>query len=96
MAVVLMRHPEHERLTAASEAIYSRLEQIVQSGGLEVKLRGPMPAPISRIQRFHRMHIIAQAPNPGPIQQLFAAFRASAPIRPAVQVQIDIDPVSVL
>lgn len=96
MAVILMRDPKHDRLTAAAESVYNRLDQIVRSHNLTVKLREPMPAPISRIQRFHRMHIIVQAPDPGPIQQLFAMLRASAPIRPAVQVQIDIDPVGVL
>ena len=96
MAAVLMRDPKYDRLTAAADLICGRLDQIIRSRDLPVKLRGPMPAPISRIQRFHRMHIIVQAPRPGPIQQLFADFRASAPIRPAVQVQIDIDPVGVL
>ena len=69
---------------------------MIRAESLPVTLRGPMPVPISRIQGYHRMHLLAQAPQPGPIQRLFALFRAAAPVRPAVQIQIDIDPVVVL
>jgi primosomal protein N' (replication factor Y) len=96
MAAVLMRDPKYDRLSAAAETISNRLGQMIRREGLAVTLRGPMPAPISRIQGFHRMHIIVQAPEAGPIQRLFSLFRASPPIRPAIQVQIDIDPVGVL
>jgi primosomal protein N' (replication factor Y) len=96
MAAVLMRDPKYERLSAAAQTISNRLGQMIRREGLAVTLRGPMPAPVSRIQGFHRMHIIVQAPEAAPIQRLFALFRAGAPIRPAVQVQIDIDPVGVL
>ncbi len=96
MAAVLMRDPKYDRLTDAAQKTADCLDQIIRSEGLPVKLRGPMNAPISRIQRFHRMHIIAQAPDPASIQRLFSRFRSAAPIRPAVQIQIDIDPVGVL
>jgi primosomal protein N' len=55
-----------------------------------------MPAAISRIQRFHRMQIIIQAPEAATVQQLFTSLRASGPVRPAVKVAIDIDPVNLL
>jgi primosomal protein N' len=42
------------------------------------------------------MHLIVQAPQPQAIQALFARFRASAPIRPSIQIQIDVDPVFVM
>ncbi len=65
-------------------------------GGLDVVVRGPMPAVISRIQRFHRMQIIIQAPQAETIQQLFTSLRATRPVRPKVMVAIDIDPVNLL
>lgn len=96
MAIVLMRHSRYERLIAAAKAVNARLEQIIDRQKLPILLRGPMEAPISRISGQHRMHLIVQAPQPQPIQTLFASFRASAPIQPAVQMQIDIDPVCLL
>lgn len=96
MAVVLMRDSSYERLSAAAKTVSSRLEQIIEREKLPILLRGPMAAPISRIGGFHRLHLVVQAPEPTLIQTLFARFRASGPIRPAIQIQIDVDPVSLL
>lgn len=96
MAAVLLRDASFERLNAAAKGTYEVLEEIVAREGLPVTLRGPMPATISRIQRHHRMNIIVQAPEAGSIQRLFAVFRTAAPVRPTVQIQIDIDPIGVL
>ena len=73
-----------------------RLDAIIESEGLDIKLRGPMPATISRIQRYHRMIIILQAPDTRPLQKLFTALRSAPPIRPAVMVAFDVDPVNLL
>ena len=96
MAIVTLRDTKFDKLTEASEAMKWRLDRIIDQCSLEVKLRGPMPATISRIQQFHRIQIIAQAPTPTPIQKLFAELRSSPPIRPSVKVAIDIDPVNLM
>ena len=73
-----------------------RIDRIIEREALEATVRGPMPAVISRIQRFHRMQIIIQAPEATIIQRLFSRLRAEPPIRPAVKVAIDIDPINLL
>jgi primosomal protein N' len=55
-----------------------------------------MPAVISRIQRFHRLQIVVQTPTPAIMGRLFAELRTSPPIRPAVKIAVDIDPVNLL
>jgi len=96
LAVIWMRDMRFERLDSACKAMRERIDRIVESEGLGVRVRGPMPAVISRVQRFHRMQIIVQAPEAEQLQRLFERLRASGPIRPAVKVAVDIDPVSVL
>ncbi|MHC4193402.1 MAG: replication restart helicase PriA, partial [Planctomycetota bacterium] len=96
LAVVIMRDASFERLEAASEHIRQTIDGIVHSRGLEATVRGPMPAVISRIQRFHRMQIIIQAPKAETIREFFTALRAAGPPRPAVKIAIDIDPVNLL
>jgi len=54
----------------------------------------PMPAVISRIERFHRIQIIVQTPDAGAMRRLFSVLRADRPIRPAVKIAVDIDPVN--
>ena len=75
---------------------FKKLDEIVQRDNLSVTIRGPMPAVISRLKRYHRMQIIVQASGPAVIQRLFDALRSSAPVRPTVKAVIDIDPVNLL
>ena len=96
LAVIVMRDVNFDRLETACKQMRQRIDRIIEREGLKVTVRGPMPAVISRIQRFHRLQIIIQAPQAATVQQLFAGLRAAGPIRPAVKVAIDIDPVNLL
>ena len=96
LAVVGLRDMKFDKLDAASKQMRQRIDRIIEREALEVTVRGPMPAVISRIQRFHRMQIIIQAPETMTIQRLFSRLRAEPPIRPAVKVAIDIDPINLL
>ncbi len=96
LAAIIMRDRNFDKLETACKMMRERIDWIVEREGLDVVVRGPMPAVISRIQRFHRMQIIIQTPQPETIQKLFAGLRATKPVRPAVKVAIDIDPVNLL
>ena len=97
LAVIVMRDRNFDKLDAASKAMRQRIDWIVEREGLKAAVRGPMPAVISRIQRFHRMQIIVQDPEATTMQQLFTSLRAHVwQVRPAVKVAIDIDPVNLL
>ncbi len=96
LAVIVMRDGNFDKLGMACKQMRQRIDMIIGREKLEANVRGPMPAVISRIQRFHRMQIIIQAPKAATVQKLFACLRAAGPIRPAVKVAIDIDPVNLL
>ena len=96
MAIIQMRDTKFDRLAAAAEQVRLRVDHIVDTDGLEIKRRGPMPAPIERIQRHHRMQLILQAPTPAAFERLFERMRVMPPIRPTIQIQADIDPIYVL
>jgi primosomal protein N' (replication factor Y) len=96
LAILQMRDEHYDRLTAAAEQLRLRVDHIVDSDELEIKRRGPMPAPIERIQRHHRMQIILQAPSPTAFDRLFERMRRMPPVRPIIQIQADIDPIYVL
>jgi primosomal protein N' (replication factor Y) len=96
LAVIVLRDANFEKLETACDNMRKRIDKIIEYEKLKIKIRGPIPAIISRIQRFHRMQIIIQAPNAAIIQKLFTNLRAAGPIRPAVKVAIDIDPVNLL
>jgi primosomal protein N' len=96
LAIIMLRDQKYEKLEAAADAMRQRLDTVVQQQRLHAKIRGPMPAVISRIERFHRIQIIVQTPDPGSMRRLFNILRADKPIRPAVKIAIDIDPVNLL
>jgi primosomal protein N' (replication factor Y) len=96
LATIIMRDMNFDRLDAACKTMRETIDYIIQQDDLKAIVRGPMPAVISRIQRFHRMQIIIQAPEAGTIRQLFSGLRAMGPIRPTVKVAVDIDPVNLL
>ena len=96
MAIIRLRDTKFDRLNTACEAMKQQVDGIIGHFGLEIKVRGPMPAAISRIHQFHRMQIILQAPSVGPLNRFFASLRAAAPIRPAVKIAYDIDPINLL
>jgi len=96
LAVILMRDRSFDKLDTACQAMREKIDNIVGRERLTATIRGPIPAVISRIQRFHRMQIIIQAAKAETIQRLFAGLRAAGPVKPAVKVAIDIDPVNLL
>ena len=96
MAMIGLRDEKFEKLSAACDAMRLRLDEIRGRYDLKVKFRGPMPATINRLGRQHRMQIIVQAGSITPINQLFAALRASVAIRPAVKITYDVDPINIL
>ncbi|TFG48673.1 MAG: primosomal protein N', partial [Candidatus Brocadiia bacterium] len=96
LAAIVARDENFEKLEAATNALRGKIDEIVSRNSLQINVRGPMPAPISRIQRSHRIQIILQAPTPEPIARLFAVLRKEPPIRPAVKISIDIDPANLL
>jgi primosomal protein N' (replication factor Y) len=96
LAMLVLRDQKHERVEAAARAMRQRIDAVAAREGLPLRVRGPMPATISRVQRFHRVQIIVQSPTAVAMGQLFSSLRAERPIRPAVKTAIDIDPVNLL
>jgi len=97
LAGLIMRDRNFDKLQAACNAMREKIDDIIKRDNLKITVRGPMPAVINRIQQFHRMQIIIQAPEAETMQRLFASLRASLwRLRPAVKVAIDIDPVNLL
>jgi len=96
MAIIRMKDMKYERLEAACQVMRQHIDDIIGQHRLRVIVRGPMPAAISRIQRFHRMQIIIQTPSVEVMSRFFAHLRSRFPIRPAVHVACDIDPINLL
>ncbi len=96
VALVRMRDTKYDRLMGAADVIAQQLNNIISSLKLDIKLTGPMPAVIGRIQRFYRMQIILRTGNPNNFAELFRTFRRLKIAVSTVEVQVDVDPVNLL
>lgn len=97
LAGLIMRDRNFDKLQTACNATREKVDSIIKRGNLKVAVRGPMPAVISRIQQFHRMQIIIQAPEAETMQRLFTSLREHLwRLRPTVKIAVDIDPVNLL
>ncbi len=96
LATIVLRDPKFEKLEVAAARMRQTIDRVVRAEGLSAKIRGPMPAVISRIQRFHRIQIVVQTPDAAAMGRLFSRLRAVPAIRPTVKIAVDIDPVNLL
>jgi len=96
LASLVMRDRNFDKLQIACKAMRERIDFFLEREQLDVIVRGPVPAVISRLQQFHRMQIIIQAAQAPSLLRLFESLRAAGPLRPSVKVAIDMDPVNLL
>ncbi len=96
LALITLRDRTYEKLEQAANLLRERIDRIVADERLQVKVQGPMPAIITRIQTFHRIRIQIKAPQATILHQLFSTLRKAPVLRPAVTVAVDIDPVDLL
>jgi primosomal protein N' (replication factor Y) len=96
LAIVRMRDEKFDRLDNVSKKIAEQIGAIIAQCRFDIKMNGPLPAAIARIQRFHRMQIILQTQKPSQLCELLTRFRNAKPVSSAVQVQVDVDPINLL
>lgn len=93
MALILMRDASHERLEDASKFVTKAVQNIINAGSLDITVRGPMPCPIPRVSRMHRLQLVLIAPNPAILTKFFKIYRSQPPLKTSIKIAFDIDPI---
>jgi primosomal protein N' (replication factor Y) len=96
LAAILLKDQNYDKVKNAAAAMRARVDACAASLADELIINGPVPAPISRIQQDHRIHIIIQAPTSQAMNTLFTKIRNLPPLTPTVKIAIDIDPITIL
>lgn len=94
MARIIMSDPLLEKLEEEAKKMRLILDSINGQLDNKLELRGPMPAAIARLEKYHRAEIIIKCATAGPIQQMLGALRTGAIENTQCRVVIDVDPVS--
>ncbi len=94
IAKVEIRHKDHAKCGALSTEAAALLRQEARG---EVKILGPSPAFIPRIENFYRHQILLKSPTRSRLRALLCAFLASPlATRHARAMDMEVDPVSLL
>ena len=93
LARIVVRDVDYARCIATATEVASRLRELA---GRCVRVRGPAPCPIARIAGRHRQQVEVLAPTPADLQEVLAAARSAAVLRPGAGMAIDVDPLAML
>jgi primosomal protein N' (replication factor Y) len=92
---LLARGAREERVSGAIEAVGLRLKELIEREGLKATLLGPSQAPLGKIARNFRYHLILKSHSLEDLRRLARAARESA-LPGGVYLEMDVDPVDML
>jgi primosomal protein N' (replication factor Y) len=95
MARVVCRDTDAARAQNAAALIAEALRESA-AGMPGVRIDGPMPCPIARIARRHRVAVEVVAPQRGTVQELLCRARARGLLMSDAHTAVDVDPIALL
>ena len=95
---LIIRGPDEELTEAFAQTLATRLESTRTKLGVEVRILGPAPPPITRLRGKYRFHILLQSSNAAHLGETIrkATDQLKAPDQSEIQFVVDIDPVDML
>jgi primosomal protein N' (replication factor Y) len=96
LARIIMRGVNLTEVEGFAESFVRRLQTTREQQGIECRILGPAPPPLSKLRGKYRFHAIIQTAKPEPLNRLIV--KTVAGIKPPKDVQyvIDIDPLDTL
>ncbi len=95
---IILRGAVEEITEAVAESLVSRLESARETLGVEVRILGPAPPPISKLRGKYRFHILLQSTDAADLGETIRRATETFTIadKDDVQYVVDIDPVDML
>ena len=95
---IILRGAAEEMTEAIADSLAARLESARESLGVEVRILGPAPPPISKLRGKYRFHILLQSTNAADLGETIRRATETFTIadKDEVQYVVDIDPIDML
>jgi len=93
---IIIRDQEQEKLIARADDLAAAITSAIESLGINLSMKGPMPCPISRIAGYFRHQIVLSSTAAGDLQRVLASVRQSKALAKSDRIAVDVDPVSLL
>ena len=95
MARIVVRHERHDQAMRVARSITDALHAM-QNQQTRLRVRGPMPCPISRVAGRHRIAIEILAPEASLIQSALTSLRNQGLAKSDAVTASDVDPIALL
>ncbi|MBN2211203.1 MAG: primosomal protein N' [Sedimentisphaerales bacterium] len=92
---IMLRDRKFDKLRRTADDLRKTFDRIVTEDHLAVKVRGPVPPAIARMENYHRLQLILQAETPTPLQRLLACLRSDIFNAPVMALP-DVDPINLM
>jgi primosomal protein N' (replication factor Y) len=96
MVRIVLRDQEQDKLAKHSEELAAAFTEAISADGNRVKMKGPMPCPISRIAGYLRNQLVLTAESAAPLQRVLLSVREKKALTKTDRIAVDVDPVSLL
>ena len=94
LARVILRGLVDQEVTEEAAAMADLLRAAAETGELPVRILGPAPAPIMKLNKYYRHHLQLAAEQPGTIQKLWRSVSGKLPKAKNVEFIVDVDPLN--
>jgi primosomal protein N' (replication factor Y) len=92
LARLVVRGPQEEQVRTAIRGLAEVLRGPAAALRPPVKVLGPAPAPILKLRRMYRFHMLLSAEQEGQLGELWRSVRAGVSLPEEVELVIDVDP----
>lgn len=96
LVLVTLMDTNFDRLEDCAKKLRVKIDSLIAENNLDINIRGPVPAAVSRVHQFHRIQIIMQAPTARIIHYLLNRLRRSPAPNSTTRIIYDVDPVNIL
>ncbi|MFV0444833.1 MAG: primosomal protein N' [Planctomycetaceae bacterium] len=93
LARIVVRGPVEDVAHAAIRAFAEQMRLPASQLVPPVKVLGPAPAPVTRLRKQYRYHMLLSAEQPDQIPTLWRSLRNQVSLPPDVEMTIDVDPI---
>tara|TARA_R110002072_G_scaffold238769_2_gene396346 strand:+ start:258687 stop:261053 length:2367 start_codon:yes stop_codon:yes gene_type:complete len=91
---VILRGPIEQAVESVAFDMSDVIRDVVKKRGLEIKVLGPAPCPITKLQSNYRFHFLLSAADLNAVRILWRELRPTLPADRSVEFVVDVDPIN--
>jgi primosomal protein N' (replication factor Y) len=91
---VILRGPIEQAVESVAFDMSDVIRDVVQKRALDIKVLGPAPCPITKLQSNYRFHFLLSAADLNAVRILWRELRPTLPTDRSVEFVVDVDPIN--